>query len=263
VPRDRSRCSRQISRELQKLGAATLLGRNLRVRSARRLNTAETTGWALTYDFDDVTTLDLDLMPQMPGMHGFYGIAAKDASASTRLKVTLEPIADALERLTIRFPPFAMDPSTEPPSSWVSGSTAEMAALRDVMKGSRVTMVLKSEAPIVRTNSPYRDENLVTLFDADIEEVLFSKQIAMLVATPASFDELLTLFADLPGVTLAHEHEITLDFQNPSLQPSTAAPGTTNSPPDTEIFLASLSSADGKLAIGPPINTSKSPGYDN
>lgn len=152
-----------ISRELQKIGAATLLGRNLRVRSTRPLNTADTTGWALTYDVDDVTAMDLDLMPQMPGMHGFYGIAAKDASASTRLKVTLEPIADGLERLTIHFPRFAMDPSAEPPASWVSGSAAEMAALRNVMKGSRITMVVKSEAPIVHTNSPYRDENRVTL----------------------------------------------------------------------------------------------------
>ena len=34
-----------ISRELQKIGAATLLGRNLRVRSTRPLNTADTLAW--------------------------------------------------------------------------------------------------------------------------------------------------------------------------------------------------------------------------
>jgi WD40-like Beta Propeller Repeat len=70
-------------------------------------------------------------------------------------------------------------------------------------------------------------------------------------------------FDDLPGVTLACEHDITIDFENRSLQPSTAAPAIAQSPPDTEIFLASLSSVDGKLAIGPPNNISNSPGYDN
>jgi hypothetical protein len=70
-------------------------------------------------------------------------------------------------------------------------------------------------------------------------------------------------FDDLPGVTLAREHDITIDFENPSLQPSTAAPAIAQAPPDTEVFLASLSSVDGKLAIGPPINISNSPGYDN
>ncbi len=34
-------------------------------------------------------------------------------------------------------------------------------------------------------------------------------------------------------------------------------------PPDTEIFLASLSVRDGKVEIGKPINISNSPGYDN
>lgn len=34
-------------------------------------------------------------------------------------------------------------------------------------------------------------------------------------------------------------------------------------PPDTEIFLAALSSTGGKLTVGPPVNISASPGYDN
>ena len=34
-------------------------------------------------------------------------------------------------------------------------------------------------------------------------------------------------------------------------------------PPDTEIFLATLSIRDGKVEIGKPINISNSPGYDN
>ena len=40
---------------------------------------------------------------------------------------------------------------------------------------------------------------------------------------------------------------------------SQAAP----SPPDTEVFLASLSVRDAKIEIGKPINISNSPGYDN
>lgn len=34
-------------------------------------------------------------------------------------------------------------------------------------------------------------------------------------------------------------------------------------PPDTEIFLAPLSLTGGKLTVGPPVNISASPGYDN
>ena len=252
-----------ISRELQRYAVQARLGRNLRIRSTRVLNTPDTTGGALTYDFDDVTGMDLDLMPQVPGLQGLYRVAATDAGASTRLKATLEPIAGGLLRLTIHFPRFAMDPSAEPPASWASGSPAEMTALRNVMHGSRVTIVVKTEAPMVRTNSPYRDENRVTLFDADIEEALFSKQIGMLATTPSTFDELLTALSDLPGVTLARERDITIDFEDPSRQPASVAPAQGAAPPDTEVFLASLSSLDGRLTIGPPINMSNNPGYDN
>lgn len=252
-----------LSRELRRFAADANLGRNLRVRSVTPVNTGETTGLAVTYDFDDVTALDLDLMPHTPGGRGFYGIAAQ-GPGSTRLTMTLEPIPDGLERLSIQFPRFAMDPSAEPPASWASGSAAEMAAFRNVMKGSRITIAVKSEAPIVRTNSPLRQDNRVTLFDAHLETALFSQQIAMLATTPSTFDELLTAFADLPGVALAREHNITIDFANPSAGLSApAAPAPAQSGPDTEIFLASLLTAGGRLSVGAPINISRNPGYDN
>ena len=252
-----------LSRELRAYAAEAKLGRNLRLHSAKPVNTGDNTGWIITYDFDDVTAIDLDLMPHMPAGQGFYGFAAA-GSGSTRLDVTLEAIPDGLERLTIRFPRFAMDPSAEPPASWASGSAAEMAAFRNVMKGARITIAVNSEAPIVRTNSPFRQENRVTLVDADVETALFSKEIGMLAATPSTFDELLTAFADLPGVKLAREHNITIDFRNPSTDMSEQPPSAASqSPPDTEVYLASLSTAGKTITIGPPVNISRNPGYDN
>jgi hypothetical protein len=253
-----------LARELRRYAAEASLGRNLRVRTVSPVTTADTTGLAVTYDFDDVTAIDLDLMPHMPGGQGFYGIAAQ-GPASTRLTMTLEPMPDGLERLTIQFPRFAMDPSAEPPASWATGTVAEMAAFRNVMKGSRISIVVKSEAPIVRTNSPLRQDNRVTLLDADVEAALFSTQIGMLATTPSTFDELLTEFADLPGVALAREHTITIDIENPSASLSApAAPAQrAQAAPDTEIFLASLLTAGGRFSVGAPINISRNPGYDN
>ena len=239
------------------------IGQEVRLLSATPVKTAETTGWAFTYEFDDVTTLAVDLIPVMPGMHGFYGIAAKQVGATTRLRMSLDTIPDGMERLTVRFPGFAMETTAEPPSSWASGSPEEMAVLRNVMKGAGLTLAVKTEAALIRTNSPYRDDNRVTLLDVDIEQALFSKQIAMLVATPATFEELLTISADLPGVTLAREHDITLDFQNPSLQPPTGTSPPSQVPVDTEVFVAAISTLNSKLVIGPPVNISRNPGYDN
>ena len=254
----------QFQKDVQKANQGWLVGGNLRLRSTRPINTGETIGWAVTYDFDDVTGMRLDLLPQIPGLQGFYGIAAKDAGASTRLTTTLEPIDERLQRLTFQFPRFAMDPAGEPPSAWASGSPREMLEFRKLLRGSRVSIAIESTASIIRTNSPFREQNRVTLLDIDIEQALFSRQMGMLASTPSTFRDLLFALADLPGVTLAHEEEITIDVENPSrrtavqqTQPATTAPA------DTEIFLASLLLKDDKLALGPPVNITNSPGYDN
>jgi hypothetical protein len=239
------------------------IGREVRLLSAKPIKTAETDGWMLTYEFDDVRALDVDLIPLMPGMQGFYGIAAKERGASTRVRMSLDAIAGGMERLSIRFPRFDMDPGAEPPASWASGTPDDMAALRDVMRGARLTLAVQTDTPLVRTNSPFRDGDRVTLFHADIPQALFSRQIGTLVTTPATFDELLTSFSDLPGVTLAREREITLDFRNPSLLFGAGVTAPPEASLNTDVFLASLSSPDGALVIGPPINVSHSAGYDD
>lgn len=43
----------------------------------------------------------------------------------------------------------------------------------------------------------------------------------------------------------------------------TAQPATAANPPDTDIFLAALQTTDGRLTVGPAMNITKSPGYDN
>src|SRR6187549_776527 len=132
----------QFQKDVQKANQGWLVGGNLRLRSTRPINTGETIGWAVTYDFDDVTGMRLDLLPQIPGLQGFYGIAAKDAGASTRLTTTLEPIDERLQRLTFQFPRFAMDPAGEPPSAWASGSPREMLEFRKLLRGSRVGIAI-------------------------------------------------------------------------------------------------------------------------
>ena len=237
-------------------------GRSVRMRSTRPLNGADSVGWKTIYDFDDVTSLGVDLMPFTPGLRAFYSVAAKEKErrATTELQMSVEPIADGVERLTVHFPRFAMDPAAEPPAAAVSGSAAEMAALREVLRGSRITVAIQTESPLLRTNSPHREDNRVTLFDADLQQALFSKQVSMLASTPSSFEEFLSALSDLPGVTLARDHDVTLEYQVPAASPPVAnAPR----PPETEIFLASLSAAEGKLFVSTPVNVTNSPGYDN
>ncbi len=251
------------STRMDRIRWAAQFGPNVTLASIRPADTADTLGWIARYDFDDVRLLSVDLLPYVGAGSGFYGLAAADVGASTRLRMTLEPAGDRLARLTVRFPRFALDTSAEPLSATATGPAEEMAALRQLLTGSRVTVAVETEAPLVRTNSPHHELNRVTLLDVDVPAALFSKQMQMLVSQPPSFDELLWTIEVLPGVTLAHDHDVTLDFQNAAAQaPPSTAPATQR-PPDTEIFLSSLSLTAGKLSVGTPVNITNSPGYDN
>jgi WD40-like Beta Propeller Repeat len=55
----------------------------------------------------------------------------------------------------------------------------------------------------------------------------------------------------------------TLDFQNPSTAGRAGAPPSPSPAGDTEVFVAMLTGAGATIAIGPPINISNNPGYDN
>jgi len=250
----------QLWEGIQKRSRSTLAG----LRPLTPVVQGDMIGTSVAYEFGDVTALmDVDLFPSFPGLGGFWRATSPDIGTSTTLRMTLEPIGGSLERLTVRLPRFRLDPATEPPSAWASGSAAEMAALKDLMKGARVTMTIASESPIVRTTSPFRDGDRVTLVDVDLGEALFSREVQRMAATPGTFDELLSWFATVPGVTLGPPPDITLDFQNPS------APGRAGATPppqpstDTEVFVAAIVGTGADLAIGPPINISNNPGYDN
>ena len=153
-----------------------------------------------------------------------------------RLQMSVEPIADGVERLTVHFPRFAMDPTAEPPAAAVSGSAAEMAALREVLRGSRITVAIQTESPLLRTNSPHREDNRVTLFDADLETGALQQAVSMLASTP-SVVRGVPVGAERPPRRHARAGP-RRDARVSGPRRVTTGRPMTRRPPETEIFLA-------------------------
>jgi Tol biopolymer transport system component len=65
-----------------------------------------------------------------------------------------------------------------------------------------------------------------------------------------------------PAPDMSTDHEVFLEFEAPVGDAPPQAPAR-QAPPDTEIYLASLTISGGQLTIGQPVNISTSPGYDN
>jgi WD40 repeat protein len=125
-------------------------------------------------------------------------------------------------------------------------------------------LFVELEAPLLRTNAPARDGNRVTILDLDFEKMLESAESDKSVPppTPLSVQELLWGLGDMTGAIVPTDHEVFLEFEAPAgdAPPQASA---RQAPPDTEIYLASLTISGGQPTIGQPVNISTSPGYDN
>lgn len=226
---------------------------DVRVVSDTATSAPGTIGRRTLYAFDDIHGVEMGMLPGIPS-----GLLAVPAGAKTAMRFALSPNPDGTRLLKIQLPRFPMDPSVEPPAEWATGPVDEMAQLRDVIKGTRVTLAVRTEPEIVRTNSPLHEGDRVVLLDFDAEQALFNNNIDALRATPATFDELLTMVADLPGVKVAREHDLTIEFGVPQAPQAATQPSN-----DPDIFLTTISRRNGALVLGPPINITNSPGYDN
>jgi hypothetical protein len=237
---------------------ASKLGSGARLVSTQQRFRTGFVGQTSVYEFDSINMLRVDLVPPLP--HGaFVGLAgiALDG-VDTRLTFSLSPVRNGSRVVTIQFPRHRFERSLDPRDA--AAAPEETSLIKQLLKGTRAAVRIQPETTLLRTSSPHRENTGVLLLDIDVERAIFGKEAQATLADPASFDELLWALGDLPGVKLAAEHVVTVEFDVGSQTP---APPTIQAPPDTEIYLAPLSRERGTIAVGQPINISNSPGYDN
>jgi len=96
----------------------------------------------------------------------------------------------------------------------------------------------------------------------------YARALALMLglAAQACMSSTLVLWqvGDLPGAVMPVDHEVFLEFEGPQAPPPAAPPArAAQAPPDTEIYLAPMTVANGVIELGPPVNITGNPGYDN
>ena len=245
---------------------AMQIGRSVRLVTSRGNRWPDGEGRTAVYAFDSLDGLFIDAaFPVQESTAIALHVLGMDIHQrlDTRLGFALTPGADGTVVLTVRFADQRLDPSAGPAriDTKPENSPEDLAALRALVKGARTTLTVETETPLIRTNSPYSERNRVTLFDFDIERIALGDEVDKLWGfQPASLDEIRWALHDLPGATLALDRDITLEFEGRPRQGAAPAQPL----PDTEIYLAPLTTAaNGAIAVGPPVNITNSPGYDN
>jgi WD40-like Beta Propeller Repeat len=213
-------------------------------------------------EFEDVRKLQMLFPPTTLGMRGNGMIGFDGVGDAPLMTFAIRPHenGDRMLVLTLPNPTVARDPND--PITVFQTDSQEERLFKDVIKNMSLKLFVEIEPPLLRTNAPRQDGNRVTILDLDLDKMInaMDETRARRMMTPGSFQEMLWQIGDLPGAVMPTEREVFLEYEGPQQQ---TAPPAAPPPPDSEIYLASLKSANGQIIVGSPENITNSPGYDN
>lgn len=174
-------------------------------------------GYAARYRFTDINKLRIDQNPSSAVPTG----PALESASNEMLAFRFEPGPKAVLTVTM--------PDPEPPGSALGfeeegegegfppgqdGEEVE-AQMRDMFKDLHVAVALEVDGDIVETNATHRDGSRITLMELDFSKILENpeKFEAMQNSQPRTLEESKEFMADLPGVKVETEREITITFK--------------------------------------------------
>jgi WD40-like Beta Propeller Repeat len=213
--------------------------------------------------FDDVTALRLMFPPvtAMPAGSHFSLIGVPDTPVIT-FAVKAHENGDRL--LLVNMPDQRVNQDPNAPITTFETNSAEEQTLKRAIKNMSLGFFVELERPLLRTNAPAQDGNRATILHLDLERMInaMDERTVRRMMTPGSLQEMLWQAGDLPGATVPVDREIFLEYE-PAPATQAGPPAAAQAPPDTEIYLASLTRHDGTLEVGPAENITNNPGYDN
>src|SRR5262249_27966039 len=185
------------------------------------------------------------------------------------IRVARRPHENGDEMLILKMPDPAViqaDPNDLPITKFETDSPEERS-LKRALQNLGLKLTVELEQPVLRTNAPKMSDNAATILELDMDRVVnaMDETKARRMIAANSFQEVLWQLGDLPGASVPVDREVFLEYQPPqgATQPPAAPTPQTPAPPDTEIYLVPMKTADGAITLGAPANITNNPGYDN
>jgi hypothetical protein len=191
--------------------AASNMGAHVRVLSTRALDDADALGRVTTYAFDDVRQLTLEIIPMFPLNAGGGGSASFVGDSH----FSFDLVEESDRRVLVaRFPDAQIEHSGADVPVQVDAYDAQQEALlRTLVGGGRLELAIEPEQAIVRTNTPHRSGQRVTLLAIDAERLFLDPESSDRIRVrPASIDELRYQLHDAAGVTVALDRDIRIEL---------------------------------------------------
>jgi hypothetical protein len=247
---------------------ASTLGTRFRLASSKFERTSDGAVRTTVAEFRDITELRLPF-PPIFGMGAMSHIEVPGLDGEAVITFAIKPHENGDRLLLARFPDGQVHPDADPQMTVLKTDSPEERAIKAATKRMALRLAVEmEEVTLLRTNAPASSGNRATVLDLDLEKIVggLDEEKMRRAMLPGSLQEVLWQLGDMPGAVVPKEREVFLEFEPPQVlqtaQPA-AAPPAQQAPPDTEIYLAPLRSVNGTLEVGPAVNVTNSPGYDN
>jgi hypothetical protein len=191
--------------EQQAQEMAGTLGPGVSYVSSQPVSTPAGEGRDAVYAFTDVSQLRVSTQPAPPGGAAIQAGGLSTVGDTLTFSLTREGNGNAVLHINV------------PQSSLVGALSSnaapqQMAMIKSLLAGARLSLGVEPDGALVRTNSAYVDGPRVTLLDVDLDQVLNDETLAGRLQAATTPEQLKAALKDVPGLKLTLEKEITIEF---------------------------------------------------
>ena len=197
--------------EQQARDTAAILGPGVTYVSSTPINSSEGVGRDSIYAFTDINQLSLDEAPLGPGG---VSVGPQNTGPAQRVSFKLTHQADGHALLTIHVPQLPVVSGNK--ASQTAGNApwaAQMAMLKPMLAGAKLSIAVEPGGPLVRTSSPYVSGQRVTLVEVNLDSLLNDDSLLQRLQAAQTPDETKAILKNVPGVKVNLDPEITIEFE--------------------------------------------------
>ncbi len=119
-------------------------------------------------------------------------------------RMARQPNGNALLTIIVPQPKF--------PSGGMSPSVEQVAMLKQIFGGARVTIAVEPAGTLVRTSSAFVEGQRVTLLDVNLDELLKDDTLLPRIQAAKTEDDMKAILREAPGLKINLDREIAIEF---------------------------------------------------
>ena len=197
---------------------AAKMGEGVQFVSREAIKNKDAEGAKVTYSFKDITKLKINEVSDPPG--GGEGGLKTEAKKGEPIVFKFAKLGNGNSLLTIVNPKMeskpaaGAEPKDPPPAPPGDVPEEQLAMMKEMMGGLKVSIQIEIAGKVVKTNSSHAKDSTVTVLEMDFDKVIgdaakFKKLASVQPKTP---EEAKALMKDFPGVKFNFEPETTIEF---------------------------------------------------